>query len=469
MAETGYEFASQPVDVPSVETAFRRIVTPQPAPGAIELLQRLRAREPESMSLELPVVWHRAEGFQVEDPWGNRWLDFTSGIFVANVGHSHPRVREAVRSMVERPLLHNYSFPTEIRARLVEKLVEMTPSQLDTVLLLTTGAEATEAAIKFARLRGLETDRGKLGIVSLTYGFHGKTMGAQSAGGRPEQKRWIGRVDPNFHQIPVPYPPLCPWSEGGGHACDEQCFERSMQALIGGGVEPDSVAAFIAEPYQGWSAGFLPGSFVRAMREWADRNDALVVFDEVQAGIARTGRFLAHEHFAVEADLVCCGKGISSSLPLSAVLGRRELIVVDDSFHSTHGGNPVCCAAALATLTVIQDEGLVEIAAETGCVLGEALHATAARFSSHASRVEGCGMVWALHLTDPDTGHLDSVLGDMVIERAMRKGLLLVRTGTGTIKLGPPITMPADAVIEGTTVLEEALEEAVAERSTLVR
>lgn len=466
MAEAAYEFALEPVEVEPVETAWRRIVTAQPAPGAVELLRRLRGHEPESMSLELPVVWERASECSVEDPFGNRWLDFTSGIFVANAGHAHPWVREAIAAMAERPLLHNYSFVTEIRARLVEKLVALTPPQLDTVLLLTTGAEANEAAIKVMRLRGLRSGPDKLGIVSLMFGFHGKTMGAQTASGRPEQKRWIGRLDPNFHQIPVPYPPLCPWHEAE-RPCGAECFERGMEALAEAGVDLGTIAGFLVEPYQGWSAAFLPDEFVRAMCAWADEHGALVAFDEVQAGIGRTGRLLAHEHFGVEADLVACGKGISSSLPLAALLGRRALIDVDASFHSTHGGNPVCCAAALATLEAIEEEGLVERGSRVGEALGGRLRELAARFGEVVPRVEGRGMVWALHLVDPESGELDSVLGDMVIERAMRKGLLLIRTGTGTIKIGPPLSIPEEAALEGAGVVEEALAEALAERPVL--
>jgi 4-aminobutyrate aminotransferase-like enzyme len=468
VAETGYAFTLEPVEVPPVETAYRQIRTAQPAPGTVELLRRLRAAEPESMTLELPVRWERASGFQVEDGYGNRWLDFTSGIFVANVGHAHPRVRQAIVEMAERPLLHSYSFPTEVRARLVEKLVSLTAANLDTVLLLTTGAEANEAVIKLARLRGQRTSPHKLGIVSLTYSFHGKTMGAQTASGRPEAKRWIGPLDPNFHQLPVPYAPVCPWHDAG-QPCSAACFERGIEALAAEGTDVNTITAFIVEPYQGWSAAFLPTDYVRAMRAWADDHDALLCFDEVQSGIGRTGSFFAHEHFGVRADLVSSGKGISSSLPLSAVLGPRELLDADDSLLSTHGANPVCCAAALANLEALEDEDLIRAGVRTGELLAERLRELVSASEGTVARLEGKGLVWALHLVDPRTGELDAELGDILIERAMRKGLLLVRTGTGTIKIGPPLGIPADAALEGAQVIEEALAEALAERPLVAR
>jgi 4-aminobutyrate aminotransferase / (S)-3-amino-2-methylpropionate transaminase / 5-aminovalerate transaminase len=463
-----YDLVQTPVDVPPVETRWRRIVTQQPAPGTVEALAELRGHEPRSMSNELPVLWDRAEGFQVSDPWGNTWLDFTSGIFVANTGHAHPRVREAIRAMVDAPLLHSYSFPTAVRERLTAKLVEMAPDHLDTALLLTTGAESTEAAMKFMRLHGRAQRRDKLGIVSLALGFHGKTMGAQTASGRPEAKEWIGVLDPNIHNIPVPYAPTCPHGHAADRPCDAGCFARSLAQLEDAGVDLATIAGFISEPYQGWSAALMPVPWVRAMRAWADEHGALLAFDEVQSGIGRTGRFLAHEHFGVRADLVCCAKGISSSLPLSCVLGRRELLDVDDSFTSTHGGNPVCSAAALATLEILQDEGLIERAAATGAALERRLREIAARHPDVVPRVEGAGMVWALHLVDPESGELDATLGDLLIERAMRRGLLLVRTGTGTIKLGPPLIMPEEAALEGADVIEESLAEALAERTALV-
>jgi 4-aminobutyrate aminotransferase-like enzyme len=460
MAEAAYEFSLDPVPVPPVDTAWRHIAGPIPAPGTREFIEELRRVEPVSMTLELPLVWERASGIQVEDRAGNRFLDFTSGIFVANAGHANPRVVAAIEETVARPLLHTYSFANEPRKRFVEKLAAVTPPQLDTVLLLTTGAETTEAAIKLMRLHGQRQRPGKLAIVSLTFGFHGKTMGSQTASGRPEQKRWIGQLDPNFHLIPVPFAPACPFHDDD-RECGADCFQKGIEGLVASGIDADSVAGFICEPYQGWSAAMLPAEYVQAMRRWADDHGALIAFDEVQAGIGRTGKLLAHEHFGVEADLACCGKGISSSLPLSAIVGRRELIDVDDSFHSTHGGNPVCCAAALGNLEAIVDDGLVDAAASTGPVLGERLREIAGRFPDRVLRVEGRGLVWALHLGDAATGQLDGLLGDLVIERCMRRGLLLVRTGTGTIKIGPPLGIPIDAALEGAEVIADALAEAV--------
>ena len=207
----------------------------------------------------------------------------------------------------------------------------------------------------------------------------------------------------------------------------------------------------------------MPDDFVQAMREWATAHQALLIFDEVQSGFGRTGRLFAYEHYGVEADLVCCGKGISSGLPLSAVIGRRDLLDVDPSLNSTHGGNPVCCAAALATLRVLERENLTAHAAELGRTLEPHLQAIADRHADYVHTVQGRGLVWAIHIINPQTGELDSRLSDLITERAMHKGVMLVRTGVGTVKLGPPLCIPEAAALEGVQAVSEAIAEVVRE------
>ena len=443
-------------------------MTALPVPESLPIINTLLEFEPRSMTLDqLPVVWDRAQGYQVWDAWGNCWIDFTSGIFVTNVGHGHPEVVGAIRRMIDRPLLHNYHFPSEIRAAFVRTLVEASPSELDTVFLLTTGAESTECAIKLMRLHGRRIDPQKVGIVSLTLGFHGRTMGSQQAGGRPRAKEWIGTLDPNFHQLPVPYAPVCPWRETDAHTCGAECFRRSMEQLSQSGVDLRSIAGFLFEPAQGWSAAFLPKEYVQAVREWATANDALLAFDEIQTGFGRTGRFFAYEHFGVKTDLVCCGKGASSSVPLSAVLGRRELLDADPSMNSTHGGNSISCAAGLATIETLKQEGLVERAARLGVTLRSALQQIADRHADHVQAVEGRGLLWGLHMVDRATRKLDVELGDLVTECAMRKGVLLVRTGVGTVKMGPPLCIPEDAALEGVRAIGQAVDEAIRLRTSV--
>lgn len=453
-----YSFNIVPTNVPKVNTKFRKIVTSIPPESSLPTLNDLRKYEPASMSLELPVVWDKADDFQVFDEDGNCWIDFSSGTFVVNVGHRHPKMCKSIIDTVNNNFLHNYYFPSKIRAKLVKKLAEMTPANLDKVFLLTTGAEATECTIKLARIYGRKINHEKIGIVSFIGAMHGKTLGALMVGGKTKEKFWIGHLDPNMHHIPFPYGPRCPWKDGSKHNCDENCFYKSMSALEKNGIDLSSIAAFMVESYQGWGALFYPKNYIKALRKWADDHQSIVIFDEIQAGFGRTGKLFAYEHYEVEADLVCCGKGISSGLPLSAVLGRSELIDVDPSLNSTHGGNPVCCAATLASLEVLESENLVSESARKGEILEKELMRIKNRFPD-LIEIFGRGLLFAIHMRKSTANELDVELVDRIIEKAMQKGVLLIRTGTGTIKIGPPLTIPDEALLEGISVIEEAIVE----------
>jgi 4-aminobutyrate aminotransferase/(S)-3-amino-2-methylpropionate transaminase len=455
-----YPFSLAPTDGAKVKTRHRQIVTALPPPDALAVLEQLRRYEPLSMACEqLPVVWDRAEGSSVYDPYGNKWIDFSSGIFVANIGHGHPRVRAALNQLVNHPLLHSYYFPTDVRSRLVRKLVESGPRLFEKAFLLSTGSETTECAQKIARLRGTSFTPRKVAMIASSGAFHGKTMGAVQLGGKPAAKEWIGSSDPNIHHLPFPFPATCPYGEGSSHECSAECFDRGMSDLLTNGLDPETVAGFMLESYQGWAALFYPPDYVQAIAKWARSHDALLIFDEVQAGFGRTGKFFGFEHYGVIPDIVCCGKALSSSIPVSAVLGSAQLLDLDPSLNSTHSGNPLGCAAALATLEVLEEEHLVDRAAKLGPEVELRLQEIQSRHPSRVALVLGRGMVWALILR-PSVGEgWDVEAGDRITEAAMRKGLLMIRTGSGSIKIGPPLSIDESALFEGIEVLGDAFDE----------
>ena len=203
---SGKTYSLTPKDVPPVDTKYRRIQTQIPVPESVPVIEQLRRYEPISMSGQPLVVWDRAEGCQVYDKWGNMWLDWSSGVLVTGAGHGRKEMVDAICAMAQKPLLHNYCFPTEIRAALAKKLVDMTPDGLDKAFILTTGAETTECALKLARThgRGVGGDK-KIGIVSFEGAFHGRTLGSQMIGGSPALKEWIVNVDPAMWQVPFPW------------------------------------------------------------------------------------------------------------------------------------------------------------------------------------------------------------------------------------------------------------------------
>ena len=463
-----YKCDLTPVDVPRVRTRHRRIVTPIPVPESIPLFETLQRCEPRAMGTQAPVVWDRAEGFQVYDPYGNCWIDFTSGILVANAGHAHPHLRETLNKLLNAPLLHSYLFATEIRMKVVEKLLQVSPANLTKVFLLSTGSEAIEAAIKLTRLYGLRKKPAKTALVAFEGSFHGRTMGAQMLGSSEDHRRWITNPDPDICQTPFPRCCECPWGRESYDRCGKECFEKSLARLEGKGIDLEKIGAFFVESYQGIRGPiFFPNDYIQALRQWADAHEALLVFDEIQAGFGRTGKLFAYEHYGVEADLVCCGKGITSSLPLSAVLGRSDIMDIVEPGHmtSTHTGNPLCCAAALSSLEILEREDLVAAAAAKGRLVESHLSEIKERHPDRVGAITGRGLVFALFLVRPGTGEPDIELGDRVVVRAIRKGVMLFITSNGSVKICPPLVIPDEALAEGIDAIGEALDECLCEEA----
>src|SRR5205809_5604419 len=238
----GKEFNIEPRQVPRVETQYRRIVTKLPHPDSVATLEKLRKFEPQSMRGQPPLVWERAEDISVYDKYGNRWLDWSSGVLVTNAGHGAPEIRQAIVDQANSGLLHSYVFPNEERAALVECLANVAPEGLKKIFLLTTGSEATECAIKLCRAHGIQVGgKQKIGIVGFERGFHGRTLGAQQAGGMAGQKAWIVNEDPAI--IIAPFP--------DGYWQSDTSFDTFLKAIADRGLKPENIAGVMMETYQG--------------------------------------------------------------------------------------------------------------------------------------------------------------------------------------------------------------------------
>jgi len=456
----GQQYSMTPREVPAVKTKYRRIVTRIPVPESLPILKDLRTYEPVSMTGQPLVVWDRAEGFQVYDKWGNMWLDFSCGVLVTSAGHNRPEVVDAIVGQAKHGLLHNYCFPSELRARLAKRLVELCPKKLAKAFILTTGAETTECAIKLAKTYGQKVGgKGKNVIVTFEGAFHGRTLGAQLAGGIPSLKEWIEPLDPSFVQVPFP----------DGFRCEDTSFKFFLKCLAEKGVRPKQVAGVMTETYQGGGASFAPKAYIQELAKWCKEHDTVLIFDEVQAGFGRTGTFWGWEHYDVVPDLVCLGKGISSSLPISALIGRADLMdqFPPGSMTSTHTGNPICVAAALASIDTIVREKLADNARRVGQVMQDGLDAIKDKFVDVVGARHGKGLVAGLHMVKPGTSGPDGDLAHAVVARCVEKGLLFfspVGFGGATVKIAPPLVISEDAVREGVGVIEEALAEVLAER-----
>ena len=452
-----YDLTPRPVA--PVATKYRRIQTQLPVPETIPVLEALRKYEPLAMGGQPPIVWDRAENFQVFDAYGNAWIDWSSGVLITNAGHGRKEIVDAIVAQAQHGLLTNYCFPSAIRAQLVQRLSELMPEPLKKVFLLTVGSETVECAIKLSRTYGAKIGgKSKHVIVSFEKAFHGRTLGSQQAGGIPVLKEWIVNVDPGFVQVPFP----------DGFRTADTSFEFFLNSLKMKGVTPERVAGVILETYQGGSASFAPVQYMKQMREWCDRHKIILTCDEVQAGFGRTGAMWGFEHYGIVPDLTTWGKGISSSLPLAAVIGRPDVMDLHPagSMTSTHTGNPICCAAALASIDLVVKERLWENAAKMGEILFARLHAMKPRYPMIGC-VDGKGLVAGVAIVKPGTLDPDADLTWDIVWESIKRGVLMfspVGFGGGTVKICPPLTITEEALVESLDTFEEAFEAAVAGR-----
>jgi 4-aminobutyrate aminotransferase-like enzyme len=414
-----HAFSRDPRQVPAVFTRHRRIQTSIPAPGTREVLERLDTVESRSMHGQLPLVWDNAEGFSIFDAAGNKWIDFTSAIFVANVGHSNARVTAAMQESLTRPLYSCYAYPNEIRARYLERLVAFAGAPFEKAFLLSAGTEATEAGLKLMRMEGQRTGKRRRGIICVEGNWHGRTLGAQMMSSNFAQREWIGYQDPDVHHIPFPYP----WEVDGRSGAT--FFEHGLRKLEDAGIDiAQDVCGFMLETFQGWGAVFYPDDFVQAVERVCRTHGILLTFDEMQAGFARTGRAFGFQHYGVTPDLICCGKGMGGGVPLSAVLGRAEIMDLPDTgnMSSTHSANPLVCAAGLAVLDEIERLELVTDAMRKGRLLFRDLHGLQAHFPDRIAHLMGRGLIAAILFKQPQTGEPDGPFASRVVERCMQRG-----------------------------------------------
>lgn len=446
----------KPVAVPKVHTKYRTIKTRIPVPESLPVFEALRKSEPRSMMGMPPIVWHKAEDFIVYDRWGNRWIDWSSGVLITNVGHGRREIRDALKKVIDQGLLASYVFVHEKRMVLVRMLRDLAPDPKHyRVFLLSTGSEAVENCIKLSKTYALEKHGPrKKYFVSFQNAFHGRTMGAQLAGGMPRQKKWLVDTDSTFVQVPFP----------DGFKNSDTSFDLFLSSLRKQGVKPKDIAGVLTETYQGVGPDFLPVGYARKLEAFCRDHDIVLSFDEVQAGFGRTGRMFGYEHYGVKPDLIACGKGISSSLPVAAVIGRDDIMELypPGSMTSTHSGSPLPVVAAIANLEVIKKERLWIRAAKMGRILIPELHRIRRKYPEYLGCATGLGLVGGIQVVKPGTREPNPEVAFNINVACFRKGLLMfapVGVAGECIKIAPPLTITEDALRESIAVLEEAVDE----------
>jgi 4-aminobutyrate aminotransferase/(S)-3-amino-2-methylpropionate transaminase len=419
---------------------------------------------PKGLHAGSPVVVARAQGAEVWDPEGRRYLDFVAGIGALNLGHQHPDVVAAVRGQLERYGHVSAQLLTyEPYVRLAQELDRVFPRGTSSVatksVFANSGAESVENAMKIARVA-----TGREWIVAFQNSFHGRTYAAMTATGKTKNSRmaFMRTTTPNIAHLPYPYPyrPLAPL------AGDElaELYVRLFEQALDTNLAPEHVAAVIVEPIQG-EGGFVvpPARFLQRVAAICRRHGILFVADEIQTGMARTGRMFAIEHAGVTPDLLITSKSLGGGIPIGAVTGRTEIFdaLGPGSLGSTFGGHPLACAAALATIEVIERDGLAARAIEIGATLRRRFEAMA---GSHAviGDVRGVGAMQAIELVeDRATKKPAAQRTDQVIARACERGLLLLRAGlySNVIRTLVPLTISDQQLEEGLDILEGSIDE----------
>lgn len=427
-----------------------------PGPKAKEIIMRDQRVISPSYPRGYPFVMHHGKGTEVWDVDGNRYLDFSAGIAVASTGHSHSVVVEAIKEQVDQ-FIHissDYYHPKWVE--LGEKLVSIAPFKEDALTFMAnSGAEAVESALKLARHH-----TGRSQFIAFFDSFHGRTMGAitMTASKTTYRRRFTPLMSGVFHvPYPNPYRPLLVSKPDEGYG--ETVVRYIEEQVFGRLVSPDEVAGIIIEPIQG-EGGYVvpPADFFPALRNLCDQHGILLIADEVQSGMGRTGKWWAIENFNVEPDIVCTAKGIASGVPLGAIIARKRVMTWPKGSHgNTYGGNPIACVAAIATIDLIQDQYL-----ENATVLGKyTLSRCLEMMKAHPSigEVRGIGlMIGVEFVKDRTRKDRATELRDRIVDLAFEYGLLTLGCGRNTIRISPPLSITKKEVDEGLAIFEEAIK-----------
>ncbi len=429
--------------------------TPLPGPNARTIIERDRRTVSQNLSKDVPLVVARGQGMVIEDVDGNRFLDFAAGISTVSTGHCHPDVVAAIRAQSEK-LMHicytDFFYPVYID--LCEELARIAPiSGSKRVFLTNSGAEAVETAIKLARVR-----TGRQKIIGFYGAFHGRTFGAMTlTASKPVQRRGYAPLLPEVYHTHYAYCYRCPVNRKP-ESCAVECLELLTETYFHHTIDPKEVAAVIVEPIQG-EGGFIPPhrDFLPRLQRICRENGILLIADEVQSGMGRTGKMFALEHYGIDPDMIIMAKGIASGMPLSAVVARDDVMKWNDGGHgSTFGGNPVSCAAALATLRLLQD-GLIDNAGSVGGYLIESLRALQKKHPLIGD-VRGKGLMVGVEVVKdrasrepaPEERH-------QIIVKGFERGLLMLPCGASTVRLSPPLIASRADVDKAVAILDAVL------------
>ncbi len=429
-----------------------------PGPKAKEIIERDRRVISPSYPRVYEFVMDHGKGVEVWDVDGHRFLDFVAGIGVNATGHSHPKVVQAIQQQAEKFLHISSDYYHPIWVQLGEKLNEIAPFSEDALSFMTnSGTESVEAALKLARHH-----TGRSQFIGFLGAFHGRTMGSLAfTASKPVYHRGFYPLLNAVTHVPYPDPYRPLLATRPGETYGQAVVRYIEEEILGRVLPPEEVAGILIEPIQGEGGYVVPDEgFFPALRELCDKYGILLIADEVQSGVGRTGKWWAIEHFGVEPDIICSAKGIASGVPLGAIIAKKSVMTWPEGAHgNTYGGNPIACAAALATLELIEKE-YMQNAAEVGAYALDALTEIQARHPS-IGQVRGKGLMIGIDFVkDRETREPHKALRDRVEDLAFRHGLLTMGCGRSALRLAPPLCITKDEIDEGLEILEYAISQA---------
>ncbi len=439
-------------------SAYPRIVVAPPGPKAREFVKKDEKLISPSYGRFYPLVVESGKGCIIKDVDGNEFIDFNSGLVCLNVGHSHPKVVSAIKSQCDRFLHYsNTDFYYDQVIDLAEELSEITPGSPDKkVYFGNSGAEAVEGAIKLAKWH----TRRQL-FVAFISAFHGRTIGALSfTASKPGQKRYFFPLMPGITHVPYPYCFRCPFKLTLPD-CRYWCVDFIDEYVLQKYVPPEDTAAILYEPLQG-EGGYVvpPPEYPQRLKKLAEKYGLLFIDDEVQAGMGRTGKWFAIEHWGVEPDIICSAKGLASGLPLGATIAKSKVMDWAPGSHaSTFGGNPLSCAAARAVIDIIKEERLLENATKQGTHIMKRLDELKEE-SEIVGDVRGKGLMIGLEIVaDKDSKKPASEKASEIMMRAWRRGVAVITCGASTIRIAPPLVITEELADSALDIIEDSVRE----------
>ena len=437
---------------------YPKIVVRPPGPKARELVKKDETFISPSYARVYPLAIESGSGCIVKDVDRNEYIDFNSGLVCLNVGHSHPKVVEAIKRQSEKFLHYsNTDFYYRPAVNLAEKLCEVTPGRFaKKVYFANSGAETVEAAVKLAKWHTR-----KHRFIAFISAFHGRTIGALSfTASKIVQRRHFFPLLPGITHVPYPYCYRCPFKLSYPD-CNYWCVDFIDEMILQKYVPPEEVAGILFEPIQG-EGGYVvpPPEYFHRLKRIADKYGLLLIDDEIQAGMGRTGRWFAIEHWKVEPDIVCIAKSIASGLPLGAIVSRSRLMDWDGGSHaSTFGGNPLSCVAALAVIDIIKEEGLLENATKQGKHIKKRLE-NLKEECEIVGDVRGKGLMIGTEIVeDKDTKKPAGEKAKEIMIRCWKRGIAIITCGASTLRIAPPLIITRDILDSGMDIIEDVIKE----------